>query len=82
MDLEQRIIRLERDLAALNDETYKNNYSTYQEFNKGSNFTSALKLPHVTTLPAVPEAGYVCELDGKLYISTSLNTWALAGSQS
>lgn len=80
-ELQNQINRLKADLQALNDEVYKSNYSTHQDFTKYSNFASRLKVPYYATAPATCEAGELIEVGGKLYIASATNTWALVGGQ-
>lgn len=81
-DLQLQINLLRKDLEALNQEYYLNNFSAQQDFNKKSNFTTALKVPHYITLPLVCEVGEIAEKGGKFYICSSTNIFSLVGSQS
>ena len=81
-DIQKRIDQLEKDLRALNDEVYANNFSNYQTFNKYSNFTSRLKVPKYASAPATCEVGEIIEVSGKLRICSSANTWTTVGLQS
>lgn len=74
--------KLRADIDALNDEYYKNNFSAHQDFNKSSNFTTKLKIPHYATAPATAEIGEIIEIGGKLYICSSADTFSLVGTQS
>ena len=65
---------LQEDLRALNAEYYLNNFSANQSFNKYSNFTTRLKVPSYSTLPATCEVGEIIESAGKLRICSSANT--------
>ncbi len=78
----KRIDDLEKDLQAFKDETKKNNFTAFQEFNKFSSFTSRLKVPHYASLPVSCEAGEIAESSGKLYICSAADTWTVAGTQS
>lgn len=80
--LQDQIIQLQQDLKALNEEVYRNNFSARQDFVKSSNFTTRLKIPHYSSLPATCEVGEVAESSGKLYICSVANTWTVAGTQS
>lgn len=73
--LQDQITKLEQDLKALNDEVYRNNFSARQDFNKASNFTTRLKIPHYDSLPATCEIGELAETGGVLKICSSANTW-------
>jgi hypothetical protein len=84
-DLQNRVDQLEKDLEALNQEYYANNFSSSQDFNKYSRFNTRLKVPHYSSLALAQvacEVGDICEVGGKLYICTVLNTtMTLVGSQ-
>ena len=73
---------LQEDLRALNAEYYLNNFSANQSFNKYSNFTTRLKVPSYSTLPATCEVGEIVESAGKLGICSSANNWSIVGTQS
>jgi hypothetical protein len=81
-DLQSQINKLQKDLNDLNDEIYLNNFTGHQDFNKYINFTSRLKVPHYTALPATCDVGEIIEYNGKLYIASALNTWTIVGTQS
>jgi hypothetical protein len=78
----EKIIQLRKDLDALNQEFYKNNFSAQQDFNKKSNFTTRLKIPHYAVAPSTAEVGELIEVGGKLYICSVANTFVVAGTQS
>ena len=80
-DLQNRIDKLEQDLVALNQEVYSNNFSAYQDFNKSSNFTTRLKVPHYNTLPMTGEVGEILEVGGILYVCSATNTFTKVGTQ-
>ena len=75
--LEEQIQILRNDLTALQQEVYRNNFSSHQDFNKFSNFTTRLKIPHYDSVPPVGEVGELIELDGALLICSSPNTFSL-----
>lgn len=75
--IEEQIAILKSDLNALQQEVYKNNFSSHQDFNKMSNFTTRLKIPHADQLPPVGEVGELLELGGALYICSSANNFTL-----
>ena len=81
----QRIEQLEKNNFDLNQEVYLNNFSARQDFNKYSNFTTRLKVPHYASLALAQvacEVGDICEIGGKLYICTVANTtMTLVGTQ-
>jgi len=76
-DIQTQIDMLRSDLKALNDEVYRNNFSSHQDFNKSSNFTTKLKVPHYDSLPLVGEVGEIIESKGALYICSSPNSFTL-----
>ncbi len=82
MDIQAQVDKLVEDLKSLNDEVYANNFSSSQDFNKFSRFNTRLKVPHYPVLPTVCEIGELVEVNGKLYIGSAINTWALVGTQS
>jgi len=84
MNPEERIKKLEIDLAALNEEVYRNNFSESQDFQKYSRFNTRLKVPTLAAAPTVCEIGelYVNSTSGKLYVCSAANTWSLVGTQS
>ena len=75
--IEEQIAILRTDLDALNQEVYRNNFSSHQDFNKTSNFTTKLKIPHYDSLPIKGEVGEILESGGLLYICSSSNTFTL-----
>jgi hypothetical protein len=74
--------QLRKDLDALSQEVYSNNFSAHQDFNKSSFFTTRLKVPHYDILPTTCETGEIVEKGGKLYVASALNTWTVVGTQS
>ena len=81
IQMQMQIDQLRKDLEALNNEYYKNNFSAVQEFNKKSNFTTRLKVPSYVTAPTTAEVGEIIEVGGKLYICSTANTFSLVGTQ-
>ena len=75
--IEEKIELLKSELAALTQEVYRNNFSSHQDFNKFSNFTTRLKIPHYDSVPPVGEVGELIEIDGVLLICSSPNTFSL-----
>lgn len=75
MNTEEKNAQLTKDLQNLTDEVYRNNFTSHQDFNKYCNFTSRLKIPVVTALPANAEIGELVSYAGKLYHASALNTW-------
>lgn len=76
-ELKDQIDLLKSDLKALTDEVYRNNFSSHQDFNKSSNFTTKLKIPHYSSAPIVGEVGEIIEIGGVLYICSSANVFTL-----
>jgi len=81
IQMQMQIDQLRKDLEALNNEYYKNNFSAVQDFNKKSNFTTRLKVPSYVTAPTTAEVGEIIEVGGKLYICSTANTFSLVGTQ-
>lgn len=83
-ELKKQIDQLRRDLEALNEEFYRNNFSSLQDFQKFSRFNTRLKVPTLASAPATCEIGelHVRSGTGKLYVCSSANTWSLVGTQS
>lgn len=80
--LPEQIETLRQELETLKREVYRNNFSGHQDFNKFSNFTTRLKVPHYDSIPPVGEVGELLEAGGKLYICSSANVFSLVGTQS
>ncbi len=80
-DLKAQIAKLQGDFDALSQQFYKNNFSSHQDFNKDSNFSTKLKIPSYTTLPSC-QTGEILESGGKLYICSATDTWTVVGTQS
>ena len=80
-EMQMNIDQLKKDLDALNNEFYKNNFSAQQDFNKKSNFTTRLKVPSYAVAPTTAEVGEIIEVGGKFYICSSVNTFSLVGTQ-
>ena len=75
--LQEQVNILRSDLQDLTQEVYRNNFSGHQDFNKYSNFTTRLKIPHYNSLPLVGEIGEVVEVGGAIYICSSANRFTL-----
>jgi len=80
-EMQMQIDQLRKDLEALNNEYYKNNFSAVQDFNKKSNFTTRLRVPSYVTAPTTAEVGEIIEVGGKLYICSTANIFSLVGAQ-
>ena len=82
-DLEERLAKVQGELAEVSSSYYKNNFPSSQNFNKDCIFNTRLKVPHYTNAPSVCDVGDICEIGGKLYICTVANTtWTVVGTQS
>lgn len=79
--LENQVTELKKALIDLNSEYYRNNFTARQDFNKYSNFTTRLKVPHYSSDPATGEVGEIIEVGGKLKICSSANTFTIVGTQ-
>ena len=80
-ELQNQIDILKKELSQLQSEYYKNNFSARQDFVKYSNFTSMIKVPSYSSLPATCQVGEICESSGKLRICSAVNTWSIVGTQ-
>jgi hypothetical protein len=76
------LIRIQKDLDALKQEFFRNNFSNSQDFPKYSRFNTRLKVPSYASLPTTCEVGEIVESDGKLHICSAANTWEIVGDQS
>lgn len=74
---EEQLQILRNDIATLTSEVYRNNFSSHQDFNKMSNFTTRLKVPHYDALPPIGEVGEILEAGGALWICSSPNVFTL-----
>ena len=74
---EEKIVILQQDLDALRQEVYRNNFSSSQDFNKFSRFTTRLKIPHYDAVPPVGEVGELIEVGGVLLICSSANSFSV-----
>lgn len=83
-DSQKQIEELRKQLDALKNEFYRNNFSSSQDFQKYSRFNSRLKVPTLATAPTTCEIGelHVISTTGKLYVCSSANTWTIVGTQS
>lgn len=75
------IEKLKQDLAALNEEVYRNNFSASKDENKYVRFNSRMKVPHYAAAPSVCEVGEIIEVSGELQICSATNTWTVVGTQ-
>ncbi len=75
--IEEQLQILRNDLINLQTEVFRNNFSSHQDFNKFSNFTTRLKIPHYDSIPPVGEVGELIEAGGALWICSSPNTFTL-----
>lgn len=75
--IEEQLQILRTDLDSLKQEIFRNNFSSHQDFNKFSNFTTRLKIPHYDAVPPVGEVGELIEVDGVLLICSSANSFSV-----
>lgn len=75
------INKIARDLAALSEEVYRNNFSASKDENKYVRFNTRMKVPHHASNPAVCEVGEIVEVGGELLICSAANTWTVVGTQ-
>ena len=80
-DLQNQIDQLKRDLSDLVNETYANNFSASQDFNKYSRFNSRIRVPNLAATPTTCEVGEMCCVSGKLRVCSAANTWTIVGTQ-
>ena len=82
--MDTQITQLTNRLNNLEAEYFKNNFSAHRDFSKYANFTVRLKVPTGAALPTTAEIGelFVLTTNGKLYVCSALNTWAIVGTQS
>lgn len=74
---EEQIAILRNDLTALQQEVYRNNFSSSQDFNKFTRFNTRLKIPHYDSVPPVGEVGELIEVGGILLICSSPNSFSV-----
>ena len=74
---EEQIAILRADLTALQQEVFRNNFSSSQDFNKFIRFNTRMKVPHYDQIPPVGEVGELIEIGGVLYICSSNNTFTI-----
>lgn len=74
---EEQLAKLRDDLTALQQEVYRNNFSSHQDFNKFSNFTTRFKIPHYDAVPPIGEVGELIEVGGTLLICSSPNSFSI-----
>ena len=80
-ELQNQINTLTQNFNNLQDDYYRNNFSSSQDFSKYSRFNSRLKIPHYSSLPSTCKVGEIAENSGKLYICSVADTWTVAGTQ-
>ena len=81
-ETQKQIDKLTRELEALKQEFYRNNFTASQDFQKYSRFNNRLKVPNAASVPTTCEVGEICEVSGKLYVCSSANTFTIVGTQS
>lgn len=82
IDSQQQINELRARLEQLESEYFRNNFTANQDFNKYSNFTTRLKVPHYASLPTTCQVGEIAESAGKLRVCSATDTWTIVGTQS
>lgn len=75
--VEEQIQILRNDLTALQNEVYRNNFSSSQDFNKFIRCNTRLKIPHYDSVPPIGEVGELIEVGGTLLICSSANTFSI-----
>jgi len=80
-ELQEKVTKLQSELASLSSQFYKNNFSSRQEFNKECSFNTRLKVPSYSTLPTC-EVGEIAESGGVLYVCSATDIWTVVGTQS
>jgi len=75
------IEKLRQEIKDLNEEIYKNNFSSSQDFNKKSRFINRLRVPIYPSDPTTGEVGEIICVAGKLKVCSSVNTWTIVGVQ-
>ena len=79
--LRNEIMLLKKDLDALRQTYFLNNFPTSQDYPKYSRFNTRLKIPQYDSLPATCERGEICESNGVLKVCSAADTWTTAGVQ-
>lgn len=74
---QEQIDLLRQDLTSLQQEVYRNNFTSSQDFNKFTRFNTRLKIPHYDSVPPVGEVGELIEVNGTLLICSSANTFTV-----
>lgn len=74
--VEEQIQILRNDLTILQQEVFRNNFSSSQDFNKFIRFNTRMKVPHYDAVPPVGEVGELIEVGGVLLICSSPNTYS------
>ncbi len=85
LDLQDKVAKLEADLADLSGAFYKNNFTSSQSFNKDVVFNSRLRVPVFDSAPTIAEIGDLISVGGQLFICTTPSpstVFTLVGSQS
>ncbi len=84
-DTQKEIAELKKNLQALNDEVYRNNFNASQDFQKYSRFNTRFKVPVVSTNPTIGDVGDIVCVGTTLKICTVASltapTWVTVGTQ-
>jgi hypothetical protein len=75
--IEQQINAISRQLEEMNKDVFS---ALYIE-RKYADFRNRLKVPNYGSTPSTCKTGELCEVGGKLYICSAVDTWSLVGSQ-
>lgn len=76
--LERRIEAQEQKMQEMNKDVFS---ALYIE-RKYADFRNRLKVPNFGSTPATCKVGELCEVSGKLYICSAVDTWTIVGTQS
>lgn len=75
--VEEQLQILRNDFNALQQEVYRNNFSSSQDFNKFVRFNTRMKVPHYDSVPPIGEVGELIEVGGTLLICSSPNNFSI-----
>jgi len=83
LDLQEQVAKIQSDLGDLKGQFYKNNFTSFQNFNKDVVFNGRLRVPVFSSAPSVAEIGDLIAVSGTLYICTSSSpvTFTVVGTQ-
>ncbi len=82
-DRDTQLQMLKQEVESLKAELYRGNFTGSQDFTKKVRMQTAFRLPVYASAPAKCEQGEVyVNTNGKAYVCSAANTWALIGTQS